>query len=83
MHSYNFIVELVIAVGGGQEGVPVCDEHVEQIHNLHEETVSPNKALRGEGRSRWDPVDWKPACMFTTVCASYQKGQMKDVVFGK
>lgn len=48
MHSYNFIVELIVAVGGGQEGVPVCDEHVEQIHNLHEETVSLNKAHRGK-----------------------------------
>lgn len=38
MHSYNFVVELVVAVGGGQERVAVCYEHVEQVHYLDDKT---------------------------------------------
>lgn len=38
MHSYYFIVELIVAVGGRQERVPIGYKHVEQIHNLHETT---------------------------------------------
>lgn len=38
MHSYNFIVQLVVAVGGRQECVAICYEHVEQIHYLDKET---------------------------------------------
>lgn len=38
MHSYYFIVQLIVAVGGGQEGVAVCYKHVEQIDHLQEET---------------------------------------------
>lgn len=28
VHADNLIVEFVIAAGGGQEGVPVCDKHI-------------------------------------------------------
>lgn len=38
MHSYNFIIKLVIAVGGGQECVAVRYEHVEEIHYLQMKT---------------------------------------------
>lgn len=38
VHSYYFIVQLIVAVGGGQEGVAICYKHVEQIDHLQEET---------------------------------------------
>lgn len=38
VHSYNFVVELVVAVGGGQERVAVRYEHVEQVHYLDDKT---------------------------------------------
>lgn len=37
MHPNDFIIQLVIAAGSGEEGVSVSDEHVEQVHNLHKE----------------------------------------------
>lgn len=37
VHSYDFIVQLVVAVGGGQERVAVCYKHVEQVHYLDQE----------------------------------------------
>lgn len=35
MHPNDFIIQLIIAAGSGEEGVPVGDEHVEQVHNLY------------------------------------------------
>lgn len=37
MHPNDFIIQLIIAAGSGKEGVPVGDEHVEQVHNLSKE----------------------------------------------
>lgn len=37
VHPYDLVVQLVVAVGGGQEGVAVCYKHVEQIDHLQEE----------------------------------------------
>lgn len=34
VHPHDLVVELVVAVGGGQEGVAVRDEHVEEVHHL-------------------------------------------------
>lgn len=34
VHSHNLVIQLVVAVGGGQERVAVCDEHVEEVHHL-------------------------------------------------
>lgn len=50
MHSHYFVVELVVAVGGGQERVAVRYEHVEQIHHLEKETRvrGQKKSLRRE-----------------------------------
>lgn len=38
VHSYDFIVQLVVAVGCGKKRVAVCYEHVEQVHYLVRET---------------------------------------------
>lgn len=38
MHSHDFVVQLVVAVGGGQECVAVSYEHVEQVYYLDKET---------------------------------------------
>lgn len=35
MHPNDFIIQLIIAAGSGEEGVSVGDEHVEQVHNLY------------------------------------------------
>lgn len=40
VHSHDFIVQLIVAVGGGQERVAIGDEHVEQIDHLQEEKVN-------------------------------------------
>ena len=34
LHSNQLIVELIVGTGIGQEGVPVCDEKVENLHHL-------------------------------------------------
>ena len=40
VHADDFVVQLIIAVGVGQEGVAICDKQVEHIHNLKQEEVS-------------------------------------------
>lgn len=37
MHPNDFIIQLIIAAGSGEEGISVSDEHVEQVHNLYKE----------------------------------------------
>lgn len=39
VHSYDFVVQLIVAVGGGQEGVAVGYEHVEEVHDLVGDTA--------------------------------------------
>lgn len=34
MHSNYFIIQLIVAVGGGQERVAISYKHVEQVYNL-------------------------------------------------
>lgn len=36
VHSYDFIVQLIVAVGGGQERVAIGYKHVEQIDHLQD-----------------------------------------------
>ena len=63
MHSHNFIVELVIAVGGGEERVTVCYEHVEKVHYLGKDTrqkINKPKTcfLKGNQRAIKHVCDW-------------------------
>lgn len=34
VHANNLIVKFIIAAGGRQECVTICDKHVKQVHNL-------------------------------------------------
>lgn len=57
MHSHNFIVELIVAVGGGQERVTVCYEHVEKVHHLGKDTKTEDKQTKNmfsKGESKGD-----------------------------
>lgn len=38
VHSDNFVIQFVVAVGCGQECVSVGYEHVEQVYHLEKET---------------------------------------------
>lgn len=53
VHPHDLVVELVIAGGGGQEGVAIRYKHVEEIDHLQEETEDLNdreRVGRREGR---------------------------------
>lgn len=65
VHSYDFIVQLIVAVGGGQEGVAIGDEHVEQIDHLQGGEGGPqrhNNATRAEEEKSSAPVHHPSMC---------------------
>lgn len=37
VHPHDLVVEFVVAGGRGEEGVAVCDEQVEDVHDLQRE----------------------------------------------
>lgn len=39
MHAHNFIVKFIITGGSWEEGVPICDEQIEDIHDLQHNKI--------------------------------------------